>query len=101
MDTNDGEAYRADRGENRRQPAVEFASATAKVSMTKRIRMSEAAQQAKCAKPRANHTWIAAFVATNGRWANLTTDLIRINDSIGELWMLLSIEGVLSEKCRK
>jgi class 3 adenylate cyclase len=55
---------------------VEFASATAKASMTKRIRMSEAVQQAKCAKPRVNHAWIAGFVAINGHWAKMTGKLI-------------------------
>ncbi len=53
--------------------------------MTKRIRMSEAVPQAKCAKPRVNHAWIAGFVAINGHWAKMTGKLIRINDSIGEL----------------
>ncbi len=84
MDTDDGEAYRADRGDNRRQPAVEFASATAKASMTKRIGMSEAAQQAKCAMPRVDHAWITGFFARNGPWARMIRKLIWINDSIGE-----------------
>ncbi len=53
--------------------------------MTKRIRMNEAVQQAKCAKPRVNHAWIAGFVAINGHWAKMTGKLIWINDSIGEL----------------
>ncbi len=56
--------------------------------MTKRIRMSEAVQQAKCAKPRVNHAWTAGFVAINGHWAKMTAKLISINDSIGELWVL-------------
>ena len=60
------------------------ASATAKTSMTKRIRMSEAVQQAKCAKPRVNHAWIAGFVAINRHWAKMAAKLISINDSIGE-----------------
>ena len=76
------------------------ASATAKTSMTKRIRMSEAVQQGKCAKPRVDHAWIAGFVAINGPWAKMTTKLIWINDSIGELWVLLQPEGVLLGKCR-
>ena len=75
-------------------PLAEFASAFAQVSMTKHIRMSETVQQAKCAKPRVIYAWIAAFVAIEGHWAKLTGDLIRINDSIGELWMLFQIEGV-------
>jgi hypothetical protein len=57
--------------------------------MTKRIRMSEAVQQAKCAKPRVNHAWIAGFVAINdGHWAKTTGKLIWINDSIGEFLAL-------------
>ena len=55
--------------------------------MTNQIRTSEANQQAKCAKPRAHHAWIAGFVAINGHWAKKTGRLIRIKDSIGELWM--------------
>lgn len=57
--------------------------------MTKRIRMSEAVSQAKCAKPRANHAWIAGFVAVNGHRAKMTGKLIQIRDSIGELVLLL------------
>ncbi len=68
--------------------------------MTKRIRMSEAVQQAKCAKPRVNHAWIAGFVAINGHWAKMTGKLIWINDSIGKLWVLFQPEGVLLGKCR-
>jgi adenylate cyclase len=45
---------------------VEFASASAQASMMKRKRMSEAVQEAKRAKPRVNHAWIAGFVAING-----------------------------------
>ena len=61
--------------------------------MTKRIRMSEAVQQAKCATPRVNHAWITGFVAINGHWANVTAKLIWINDSIGKLWMLFQTAG--------
>ncbi len=61
--------------------------------MTKRIRISEAVQQAKCAKPRVNHAWIAGFVAINGHWANMTARLIWINDTIGELPVLFQSEG--------
>ncbi len=68
--------------------------------MTKRIRMSEAVQQGKCAKPRVNHAWKAGFVAINVPWANMTAKLIWINDSIGELWVLFQPEGVLLGKCR-
>ncbi len=68
--------------------------------MTKRIRMSEAVQQAKCAKPRVNHAWIASFVAINGHWAEMTGRLIWINDSIGELWAPFQTEGVVFGKCR-
>ncbi len=42
MDTDDGEAYRADRGDSL---LAEFASASAQASMATRIRMSEAVQQ--------------------------------------------------------
>ncbi len=58
------------------------AGARAKTSMTKRIGMSEAARQAKCAKPRVDHAWIADFAAINGPWARMTRKLIWINDSI-------------------
>jgi hypothetical protein len=68
--------------------------------MTKRIRMSEAIQQARCVQPRVNHAWIAGFVAINGHWANMTANLIWIKDSIGELWMLFQTEGVFFGKCR-
>ncbi len=78
----------------------EFASTSAQASMTKRIRMSEAVQQAKCAKPRGNHAWIAGFVAINGHWAKMTGKLIWINDSIGELWVPFQTAGVLFAKCR-
>ncbi len=68
--------------------------------MTKRIGMSEVVQQAKCAKPRVNHAWIAGFVAINGHWTKMTGKLIWINDSIGELWVLVQNGGVLFGKCR-
>ena len=76
------------------------ASAIAKTSMTKRIRMSEAVQQAKCAKPRVNHAWIAGFVAINGHWAKMAAILIWIIVSIGELSMLFQSEGALFGECR-
>ncbi len=76
------------------------ASATAKASMTKRIRMSEAVQQAKCAKPRVNHAWMAGFVAINGHWAKMAANLIWIIDSISELCVLYQTEGALFAKCR-
>ncbi len=79
---------------------VEFASASAQASMTKRIRMSEAIQQAKCVQPRVNHAWIAGFVAINGPWAKMTGKLIWANDSTGELSMLFQTEGVVFGKCR-
>ena len=79
---------------------VEFASASAQASMTKRIRMSEAVQEAKRAKPRVNHAWIAGFVATNDHWANMTIKLISINASIGELRMLFQTAGGLFGKYR-
>ncbi len=79
---------------------AEFASTTAKTSMTKRIRMSEAVQQAKCATPRVNHAWITGFVAINGHWAKMTGKLICISDSIGKLWVLFQTEGVSFGKCR-
>jgi hypothetical protein len=44
--------------------------------------MSETIQQAKCAKPRVDHGWIAGFVAINGRWAKMAAKLIWINDSM-------------------
>ncbi len=68
--------------------------------MTKRIGMSEAARQAKCAKPRVDRAWIAGFVAINGPWAIMAGNLIWINDSIGELSMLFQTEGVLFAKFR-
>jgi hypothetical protein len=68
--------------------------------MTKRIRLSEAVQQAKCAKPRVNHTWIAGFAAISGPWAKMTGELISINDTIGDLSMLFQPDGVLLGKCR-
>ena len=60
--------------------------------MTKRIRMSEVVQQAKCAKPRVNHAWMTGFVVTNAYWARMTRKLFWINDSIGELWVLFETE---------
>ena len=75
-------------------------AATAKSSMTKRIRKSEVVQQAKCAKPRKNRVWIAGFVAINGRRAKTTGNLIRINDSIGELCPYFQTEGVSVGKSR-
>ncbi len=68
--------------------------------MTKRIRMSEAVQRAKCAKPRVNHAGIAGVVAINGHWAKMTGKLIRINDSIGELCLFFQTEGVSIGKSR-
>jgi hypothetical protein len=68
--------------------------------MTKRIRMSEAVQQAKCAKPRVNHAWMAGFVAINGHWAKMAANLIWIIDSISELCVLYQTEGALFAKCR-
>ncbi|MCH8997411.1 MAG: hypothetical protein IID48_03985 [Proteobacteria bacterium] len=62
--------------------------------------MSEAVPQAKCAKPRVNHAWMAGFVAVNGPWARMTRKLIRINDWIGELWVLFQSAGELSGKCQ-
>ncbi len=68
--------------------------------MTKRIRMSEAVPQAKCAKSWVNHAWIAGFVAVNGHRAKMIGKLIRINDSIGELALLFQPEGALFGKYR-
>jgi hypothetical protein len=48
--------------------------------MTKRIRMNEVVQQAKCVQPWVNHAWIAGFVAINGHWAKTAGGLIKIND---------------------
>jgi hypothetical protein len=66
--------------------------------MTKRIRISEAIQQAKRVQPRVNHAWIAGIVAINGHWANMTAKLISINDPIGELRMLFQTAGGLFGK---
>ena len=68
--------------------------------MTNQIRTSEANQQAKCAKPRAHHAWIAGFVAVNGHRAKMTGKLIRINDSVAELVSLFQSAGELSGKCQ-
>ncbi len=68
--------------------------------MTKRIRMSEAVPQAKCAKSWVNHAWIAGFVAVNGHRAKMIANLIRIIDSIGELVLLFQPAGELSGKCQ-
>ncbi len=42
--------------------------------MMKRIRISEAIQQAMCVQPQVNHAWIAGFVAINGYWANTSAN---------------------------